>query len=468
LHKETPKAAPKKMDQSKEIENYLADHRAFENNGASGAPAWLKDLRSDAIEKFSELGFPTVKQEDWRFTNILPLTKIPFQRSAKGHGRGVDREELLNHVFPPSSKTLLVFINGHFDAALSDLSGLPKEVSGGSLASLMSTHGEFLREHLNRDLPLQQHPFAALNAGFIHDGAFVHLPEGISVSAPIQMLFVTKGNSHRASYPRNLIVVEDKASATFLECYISLSEEATFTNAVTEAFIAKEAAVDFVKIQRESEHAFHVATMQVEQASGSRFTAFSLALGGAIARNDINIIVNGDRCETMLDGLYIAANDQLIDHHTFIDHRLPDCSSREIFKGIVAGNSRTVFNGKIFVRREAQKTDSKQTNKNLLLSDKATVDTKPQLEIFADDVKCTHGATVGGLDAASLFYVKSRGISEDAARAVLTVGFAGEVTNYINDEALRKHVDSLVIGRLQDTVMKIPLPEIVHSETKSV
>jgi len=458
------------MQLTKEIENYLTDQSAFENNGASTAPLWLKDLRSDAIRKFSEMGFPTVKHEDWRFTNILPLTKIQFQRSSKQERSDIHRDDLSKFIVGGASKTVLVFVNGHFDESLSDLSGLPKEISAGSLAAFVTLRSEFVRQHLNRDLPIQLHPFAALNAAFIHDGAFVHVPDGINVAAPIQLLFISSSQDDRrsVSYPRNLIVVGQKASVTFIESYISLSEDIHFSNSVTEAFIAKEAAVDYVKIQRESEKAYHVGTMQVEQESRSRFTAFSLALGGAIARSDINIIVSGDHCETMLDGLYISANEQLIDHHTFIDHRQPDCSSREIFKGIVAGSSRTVFNGKIFVRKEAQKTDSKQTNKNLLLSDKATVDTKPQLEIFADDVKCTHGATVGGLDAASLFYVKSRGISEDAARAVLTVGFASEVTDYINDEALRKYVDSLVVERLQERVMKIPLPEIVHSETKNV
>ena len=421
------------------------------------------------MAKFSELGFPTIKDEDWRFTNILPLTKIRFARSPKLSGLGAGAADISKYVFGPSSRTLLVFVNGHFDATLSNITGLPQEVSAGSLQSFMSSRGEFIRERLNRDIPLVRHPFAALNTGFIRDGAFVHIPRGASVAAPIQLLFVSTAHAgeKQVAYPRNLLVVDENASATFIESYASLSTEAHFTNAVTEAFVGEEAAVDFVKIQRENAKAFHVGTMQVDQKSRSRFTAFSLALGGSIARNDMNIVVNGDRCETMLDGLYIAADDQLIDHHTFIDHRLPECSSREIFKGIVTGHSRTVFNGKIFVRKEAQKTDSKQTNKNLLLSDTATVDTKPQLEIFADDVKCTHGATVGGLDDASLFYVKSRGIGEEAARAVLTVGFAGEVTNYINNEALRKHVDSLIIERLQDNVMKIPLPEIVHLDTKA-
>ncbi len=456
------------MQSSQEIEKYLSDFRAFENNGAAHDPAWLKTFRHAAIGKFSELGFPTVKQEDWRFTNILPLTRTHFRRAPVAGLLSVRLEQINKHIVDGCSKSVLVFINGHFNKGLSNISVLPKEIVIGGLADSVDVHGDLIRQHLGKHLPLQSHPFAALNSAFIHDGAFVFVPEGTNVESSIQLLFVSfaQGDSHAVSYPRNLVIADKKASATFIESYVSLSEDVYFTNTVTEIFVEKESAVDYVKIQRESEKAFHVGTMQVEQGSQSRFTAFSLALGAAIARNDINIAINGEQCETMLDGLYLPANDQLVDHHTFIDHTQPNCSSREIFKGIITGNSRSVFNGKIFVRKEAQKTDSKQTNRNLLLSDKATVDTKPQLEIFADDVKCTHGATVGGLDAASFFYVKSRGISEEAARALLTVGFAGEVTNYINNEALRKHVDTLVIERLQEKVVKTALPEIVHSGTK--
>ncbi len=456
------------MQSSQEIEKYLSDFQAFENNGAAHDPAWLKTLRLAAIGKFSELGFPTVRQEDWRFTNILPLTRTQFQRAPAAGMPDVRLDETTRHIVDGCSKSVLVFINGHFNKGLSNVSALPIGVVAGSLAESLGSNAEVVRQHLGKHLPLQSHPFAALNSAFIHDGAFFYVPEGILVKPSIQLLFVSfaQGDTHPVSYPRNLIIVDERASATFVESYVSLSEDVYFTNTVSEVFIGKESAVDYVKIQRESEKAFHVGTMQVEQGSQSRFTAFSLALGAAIARNDINIAVNGKQCETMLDGLYLPANDQLVDHHTFIDHTQPNCSSREIFKGIITGKSRSVFNGKIFVRREAQKTDSKQTNRNLLLSDEATVDTKPQLEIFADDVKCTHGATVGGLDAASLFYVKSRGISEEAARALLTVGFAGEVTNYINNEAVRKHVDTLVIERLQEKVVKTSLPEIVHSETK--
>jgi Fe-S cluster assembly protein SufD len=458
------------MQSSKEIEKYLSDFQAFENNGASHDPAWLKNLRAAAIGKFSELGFPTVKLEDWRFTNILPLTRSHFRRASVAGLPDVRMEEIGKHVVDGCSKSVLVFIDGHFNKSLSNVSSLSKDIVAGGLAESFEVHGELVQRHLGKHLPLQSHPFAALNSAFIHDGAFVYVPEGISSPSPIQLLFVSTAHNdgHAVAYPRNLIIVDKKASATFVESYVSLSEDIYFTNTVSEIFVEKESAVDYVKIQRESEKAFHVGTMQVEQGSQSRFTAFSLALGASIARNDINIAVNGEQCETMLDGLYLPANDQLVDHHTFIDHVRPNCSSREIFKGIITGKSRSVFNGKIFVRKEAQKTDSKQTNKNLLLSDEATVDTKPQLEIFADDVKCTHGATVGGLDAASLFYVKSRGISEEAARALLTVGFAGEVTNYINNEALRKLVDMLVIERLQEKVVKTALPEIVHSGTKIV
>ena len=452
------------MQSAKEIEKYLTDFLAFENNGAANAPAWLKKLRATGIAKFNELGFPTTKQEDWRFTNILPLTKVSFSRASKKELPEIRSTDIGKFIVGGASTSLLVFVNGHFSERLSNRTSLPKEVVAESLVEAVGVYGEQIRDHLSNRLPFQSHSFAALNTAFIYDGAFIHIPDGCKIAAPIQLLFISVAAKESVSYPRNLIIVGDGASATFIESHAALSEDVYFSNSVTEMFVQKESAVDFVKIQHESEKAYHVGTMQVEQAGHSRFTAFSLALGASIARNDINIAINGEQCETMLDGLYITANDQLIDHHTFIDHTQPNCSSREIFKGIVSGKSRSVFNGKIFVRKEAQKTDSKQTNKNLLLSDKAIVDTKPQLEIFADDVKCTHGATVGSLDAASLFYVKSRGISEEAARALLTVGFASEVTNYINDEPVRKHVDALIITRLQEKVVNTALPEIVHSE----
>ncbi len=458
------------MQHSKEIEKYLTDHRSFEGNGAGNAPSWLKELRSNALGRFAEQGFPTVKQEDWRFTNILPLTKTAFGYSSTKGLPALTKNDVAKFVIKEAAKSVLVFLNGRFQKSLSDLSALPKEIVAGSLSECLARDGEIFRQNLNKYISLQAHPFAALNTAFVNDGAFVHVRKGVTASAPIQLLFISTNVNGEpiASYPRNLILVDESASATVVEEFVSLSDEVNFTNVVTEIAVGQKAAFDYIKIQRESEKAFHVGTMQVQQQGQSRFTAFSLALGGAIARNDINITIDGEECQTMLDGLYVPSNDQLIDHHTFMDHRKPNCSSREIFKGIVSGNSRSVFNGKIFVQKEAQKTDSKQTNRNLLLSDKATVDTKPQLEIFADDVKCTHGATVGGLDQSSLFYAKSRAISEEASRALLTLGFASEVTDYINDADLRKHVDSLVVERLQKTVVKAVLPEIVHSDIKAL
>lgn len=451
---------------SKGIEVYLSDYHAFESNGASGAPSWLRHLRSEAIGIFSGLGFPTTGHEDWRFTNISPLTKVPFRRPADGTRRSIGREHVSAFIAPGAAQSVLVFVNGMFDEYLSNVAVLPPEIVATNLAHALDIDGENLVRYLGKALPLRDRPFAALNTAFIHDGGYIRVPKNIGVMSPIQMLFVSAEvrGGNPATYPRNLVILEDGASASVVESYVSLDEDVHFTNAVTEFFAAEGAAADVIKIQGESENAYHIGTMQVVQSAHSRVTAFSLALGGAIARNDMGIAVDGSECETMLDGIYVPTNSQLIDHHTNIDHRQPNCSSREVFKGIVSGESRSVFNGKIFVRREAQKTDSKQTNKNLLLSEKATVDTKPQLEIFADDVKCTHGATVGGLDAASLFYMKSRGISEEAARALLTVGFASEVTNYINNESLRRYVDGLIIFRLQEKVIKTALPEIVHSE----
>ena len=451
----------------KEVEHYLAEQRAFEGNGASGAPSWLKEMRSTAIDSFSRQGFPTIHDEDWRFTDILPLAKIPFTRYGKDRSP-LNVARVGELVYRGSRNSVLVFVDGRFDPSLSDTSALPAGVVVRDLAAAILSQSELVRQNLNRNLPLQKHPFAALNSGFIDDGAFVHIPAKTHIEVPIELLFVSTAEVNRknVSHPRNLILVDETASATLLESYVSVGEGTHFTNAVTEVRVASEAAVDYVKISGESGGAYHVGTMEVHQASKSRFTGFSLALGGSISRNDFNITVDGEQCETMLDGLYVSSGDQLIDHHTFIDHKRPECSSREIFKGIVAGRSRTVFNGKILVRQEAQKTDSKQTNKNLLLSEKATVDTKPQLEIFADDVKCTHGATVGGLDGTSLFYVKSRGVGEEAAQGVLTAGFASEVTGFINDESLREHVDGLVLRKLRDEVIKVPLPDIVHSMVK--
>ncbi|MDE3058587.1 MAG: Fe-S cluster assembly protein SufD [Bacteroidota bacterium] len=452
----------------KETQYYQSDFESFSSNGASSAPAWMKTARSAGISNFSALGFPTIKNEDWKFTNIVPLLKVPFRYASEHHRVSVTREKLSPYVYSESAKSYVAVVNGRFSPSLSNLSALPSGVEIESLEKAATKSPDLLKRFLNKRVPNERSAFATLNTAYLRDGVLVRIPKGVNIEVPIQILIYSSqadDGTPLVSYPRNLIILEEGARAAVVETYASGQESVSLSDAVTEIFVGPNAALDFVKEQREGSNAFHVGTMQVTQEKESRFTCFSLALGSKIARNDLNIEIAGERCESMLDGLYITAGDQLIDHHTIIDHTQPECSSREVFKGIVAGNSRAVFNGKIFVRQIAQKTDSKQTNKNLLLSDTATVDTKPQLEIFADDVKCTHGATVGGMDPMSLFYVKSRGISEEAARGILTTGFAAEVTKYINDANLRQYIDSLIIAKLADSVVKSELPEIVHSAT---
>ncbi len=450
----------------KEIQYYQSDFEAFSSNGASSAPAWMKDVRAAGMSNFSALGFPTLRHEDWRFTNIVPLLKVPFRYASEHYRVSVTREKLSPYVYSESAKSYVAVVNGRFSSSLSNLSALPPAVEIESLEKAAAKFPEMLKQFLNKHVPSDRSVFAALNTAYLRDGVLLRIPKDIHVEVPIQILMYSSqadDGTPLVSYPRNLILLEEGAHATVVETYASAQESVSLSDAVTEIFVGQNAALDFVKEQREGVNAFHVGTMQVMQEKESRFTGFSLALGSRIARNDLNIEIAGEHCESMLDGLYITAGEQLIDHHTIIDHTQPECSSREVVKGIVTGNSRAVFNGKIFVRQIAQKTDSKQTNKNLLLSDRATVDTKPQLEIFADDVKCTHGATVGGMDPMSLFYVKSRGIGEEAARGILTTGFAAEVTKYINNAELRHYVDTLIIAKLADNVVMSELPEIVHS-----
>jgi Fe-S cluster assembly protein SufD len=450
----------------KEIQYYQSDYEAFSSNGASSALAWMKDVRAAGMSKFSTLGFPTLKHEDWKFTNIVPLLKVPFRYASEHHRVSVAKGKYSPYVYSHSAESYVTIVNGRFSPSLSNLSALPAGVEIKSLEKAATKSPELLKQFLNKRVPNDRSAFAALNTAYLRDGVFVRVPKGMHVKEPIQILIYSSqadDGTPLVSYPRNLIILEEGAHATVVETYISASDSISLSDTVTEIFVGQNAALDFVKEQREGTNAFHVGTMQVTQEKGSRFTGFSLALGSKIARNDLNIEIVGEHCESMLDGLYITAGEQLIDHHTIIDHTQPECSSREVVKGIVTGNSRAVFNGKIFVRQLAQKTDSKQTNKNLLLSDHATVDTKPQLEIFADDVKCTHGATVGGIDPMSLFYVKSRGIGEEAARGILTTGFAAEVTKYINNANLRQYIDSLIIAKLADNVVMSELPEIVHS-----
>ncbi len=408
-------------------------------------PAWLATLRQQGGQRFAELGLPTSRDEEWRFTPISPIASATFGMAPEAT---VSLESLAPFMFGHAEWPRVVFVNGRYSADLSSVA-LEAGVRAGSLTQALGSH-PLLEEHLGRHVAIDATPFVAWNSSQIADGAFVHVSARADLAHPIHLLFVTApGAGETAVYPRNLVVVEREARASIIESYVTLAgDERYLTNAVTEVVVAENSWVEHTRIQRESELAFHVGCTHVAQERDSHYRNFSFAMGGAIARHDLRSHLNAANVESLLYGLYFGRGEQLVDNHTTIFHDHPNCRSWEVYKGILDGRSHGVFNGKIFVTPEAQKTDAKQTNRALLLSETAKIDTKPQLEIFADDVKCTHGATVGALNENMLFYLQSRCIPHAAARRFLTYAFAAEVVAEVALEPVRAELDRLVQERV--------------------
>ncbi|HEU4649348.1 MAG TPA: Fe-S cluster assembly protein SufD [Gemmatimonadales bacterium] len=428
-------------------ETYLRQFEAFAANGGGEGPAWLPELRRTAIDEFARVGFPTAKDEEWRFTPVAPIAQAEF---GPAPAAAVSREALAPFLFGHPEWPQLVFVNGKFAPELSVIPALPAGVQLGNLTAALQAEPALLERHLTRHARPETTPFTALNTAFMRDGALVYVPAGVSLEQPIHLVFVTSPDAAGSvAHPRNLIVVERQARASVVESYVTLAEGATyFTNAVTEVFSGEGAWTEHTRIQRESEQAYHVGLTQVDQARDSHYRSFTLAMGGAISRHNLHVKLNAPNIETLMYGLYLTHGEQVVDNHTAIFHDHPNCNSWEVYKGVLEERSRAVFNGKVFVKPEAQKTDAKQTNRNLLLSDGAKVDTKPQLEIFADDVKCTHGATVGHLDQTAMFYLTSRGLPQTVAKKMLTYAFAAEVVNEVALEPVRQELDRLLLARL--------------------
>ncbi len=420
------------------------------------APDWLRAIRERGMSRFEALGFPTTKNEDWHFTSVAPITDRAF-RAAVVSDSGVSSEgstagmvasaDLERFTFGESKWHKLVFVNGEFAEDLSSYAGLGNTVRVNSLARALRSGTGRPERHLGKIAAFEQHAFTALNTAFIRDGAFIEIQADAVVEQPIHLVFVSEGHGESVSHPRNLIVAARNSRATVIESYVSIRDSIYFTNAVTEISLGEGAHLDHYKIQRESESAFHVGTTQVRQSRDSQFHSFSFAVGGSLARTNIYTSLDGDAATCTLNGLYLADGKQHLDNQTSIEHIAPNCPSHEVYKGVLDGRSHGVFNGKVYVHPEAQKTDGKQSNNNLLLSPTARVDTKPQLEIFADDVKCTHGATVGRLDDMAMFYLNSRGIGPDSARVLLTYAFAADVLETIDLEPLKKQLEEMVLAR---------------------
>lgn len=431
----------------KNIQWYQTKFQEYEQrlNGEKALP--LHALRKSAIEQFAAVGFPTAKQEEWRFTSVAPISKIEFQPVLHYDREGLTNADIAAACLPDAIR--LVFVNGMFAEEFSDLHLLPKNVIVENLAHTKKRKPEFFSKYVGKDLGISENAFTTLNAALWQDGVFVHIPKATTVEVPIQLLFVaTQNTSPFIALTKNIIHVEENAKAMVFESYIHRADNIYCTNAATEIILGEHASVEHVKLQTESIHAFHIAHTVVHQQASSSYRSHSIALGGAIARNNVSALFDAEHIECTLNGLTLASGSQLIDHHTAIDHLHPNCTSHELYKYVLDDKAHGVFNGKVFVRKDAQKTDAKQTNKTLLLSDEAMINTKPQLEIFADDVKCTHGAAVGQLDAEQIFYLRTRGIGEEEARKILTYAFAGDVVNRIEHEAIRAQVEEVVMKRL--------------------
>jgi Fe-S cluster assembly protein SufD len=428
-------------------EAFVQEFEARAGTATAEGPEWLEPIRRDAMERFARSGFPSARDEEWRFTPLAPLIGAAWRPTTGG---ALPREQLTPFLFGHPEWTTLVFVNGVFVEAIGESASLPAGVRVASLAEALRSDGSLLEAHLTRHASVGGSPFTALNTAFLAEGGVVHVQAGVELAAPVHLLFVTTAEAAGSvAHPRNVIVVERGARASIIESYVTLAPgQAYWTNPVTEVAVEAGAWVEHTRIQRESEQAFHVGLTQVDQQRDSHYRSFSLAMGGALARHNLHVRLNDENIESLMYGLYLTRGEQVVDNHTAIYHDQPNCRSWEVYKGILDGRSRAVFNGKVFVKPEAQKTDAKQTNRNLLLSDTARVDTKPQLEIFADDVKCTHGATVGRLDEVARFYARSRGLPADLADRLLTYAFAAEVVDEVALGPVREELDRLVLARL--------------------
>ncbi|HTX42978.1 MAG TPA: Fe-S cluster assembly protein SufD [Acidobacteriaceae bacterium] len=404
--------------------------------------AWLKRLREDAFARFWDVGFPTTKDEDWRFTNVSAIARTHFRPA------GADKLTKKNvEAFGiEGAAATLVFVNGRYARELSQTSGLPKGVTVASLREQIEQHPESIEKHLGRYADQKRDAFVALNTAFLSDGAWVHAARGVVLEAPIYLLYLTTHeDAPTVTHPRNLIVAEDQAQIAVIEDYVSIGgESVAFSNAVTELVAGESTVAQHYLIEREHLKAFNVSTLRIQQGRSANVSSHSLLLGGGLVRNNVHPVLAGEGGECLINGLFLGTERQHLDNYMHVEHASPHCGSRQFYNGILDGQAHGVFHGRIVVHKDAQKTDAKQTNRNLLLSDDAQIDTKPQLEIYADDVKCTHGATIGQIEENALFYLRSRGLSEAEARKLLLLAFAEECVERMQSSVARTQIEHLI------------------------
>jgi Fe-S cluster assembly protein SufD len=444
-----------------QLENYLEVFGGFEKSAAGHQLPWLKKLRQDAFARFCEVGFPTTRVEDWRFTNVSAIAKTRFQLAPSGRELPTWQDIAPYRIHGAACQ--LVFVDGRFAPELSIFGKSSGEFAANihveNLAGDITRNPALLEPYLGKYLDTQRDPFSALNTAFMEDGGFVHIRKGTASDEPICFLFISsKSDVPLMTHPRNLIVVEDGAEATVIEDYVSLGDTPAFCNTATELIAGDNAVVSHYMIEREDMQAFNISTLRIQQGRSANVSSHSILIGGAIVRNNVHPVLAGEGGECLINGLFIGTGRQHLDNYMLVEHASAHCASRQFYNGILDNQSHGVFHGRIIVHKDAQKTDAKQTNRNLLLSDDAQIDTKPQLEIYADDVKCTHGATIGQIEENALFYLRSRGIDEISARRLLLMAFAGECLDRMKAGPARTHVETLINRALERTATSVSAP----------
>ena len=446
------------------LETYLTAFTELSKRDPGHDLPWLRKLREDAFESFCETGFPTTHDEDWRFTNLSNIAKTSFSRVPEPSAT------LLDSAFESwrwdGAAAQLVFVNGQFARNLSSSGGLPAGIAISSLRQEIAKGGQRLEGHLGRYLNIERDPFCALNTALAEDGAFVQIAKGIWLEAPIHLLFLSSGrNLPTMMHPRNLLLIDREAQATIIEEYVSLGGGIVLSNSATELVVGENSTVSHYMIEREHDEAFNVSTLRIQQERSANVASHSVLLGGGLVRNNVHPVLAGEGCECLINGLFVGDGQQHLDNYMYVEHVSPHSTSRQFYNGILDGAAHGVFHGRIVVHRDAQKTDAKQTNRNLLLSDDAQIDTKPQLEIYADDVKCTHGATIGQIEENALFYLRSRGIDEVAARRLLLAAFANQCVERMSPGTARTHVERLVEAHLLSMAHpSLPRPGVEREE----
>ncbi|HEX7231201.1 MAG TPA: Fe-S cluster assembly protein SufD [Candidatus Binatia bacterium] len=431
-------------------EHYLDAFRERRSRGSAPNPPWLNKLREEAMASFASLGFPTVKAEEWKYTNLEPITALKFS-PPNGARKRIAPSDLLAKAFADPDCVRLVFFNGVYARELASLERLPEEVRLQSLAELINEDDEFLATQLGRYAGYGRQSLVALNTAFIGDGAVLIVPPGRRLAEPIHLIYASGADGEQpVTHPRTLIFLGRGSEAKIIENYIGITGGSYFCNAVTELVAEADSIVEHCRVQRESDAGFHTGTVEARLARGAHLTAHAVTLAGSLVRNDVHVSLDGEGAECVLNGLYLGSGRQHIDNSTVIEHVKPRASSFELYKGILNDAAHGVFNGKIVVHKDAQKSDARQVNKNLLLSDDAVVNTKPQLEIHADDVKCSHGSTIGQIDPDALFYFRSRGLGLAEARRLLSAAFAADVVGRIKVASLRQRLDEYILEKFRE------------------